>query len=341
MPASRGNGSTALRNRFSIRCSMISFAGITAVASVFEVDGRELSRTVVRDPRSWRPRSPFGRRRTPSATHGYIGTQYPLLPADRAGIAISTFGKVIKRGWDWLGLTPAAHAHISGLIEAPDLAACLTLSKNDFIRTGTRGASYLAYRKAIQEVVSRRSSRSGVTRAMPRRVRARYDSSAISSACSKISPTTSRCCGRSSIAAPEDRSGCRCQAAGNARVRLAVCGKGRRAPHRRKAERSRPLTLTRRRVRRRTAGLQRSGGFRSPIGPRRATVGSIRSSDAGVRRGTVCSWNSSRALRTRSWGVWSTARSLLMMRIPRSRAPSHRGRSDITRRSPSLSPWRP
>ena len=41
------------------------------------------------------------------------------------------------------------------MIEAPDLAACLTLSKNDFIRTGPRGASYLAYRKAIQEVVSR------------------------------------------------------------------------------------------------------------------------------------------------------------------------------------------
>lgn len=37
----------------------------------------------------------------------------------------------------------------------PDLAACLTLSKNDFIRSGPRGASYLAYRKAIQEVVSR------------------------------------------------------------------------------------------------------------------------------------------------------------------------------------------
>jgi hypothetical protein len=62
---------------------------------------------------------------------------------------------VIKRGWDWLGLTPVAPGRISGLIEAPDLAACLTLSKSDFIRTGPRGATYLAYRKAIQEVVSR------------------------------------------------------------------------------------------------------------------------------------------------------------------------------------------
>jgi len=87
-----------------------------------------------------------------------------LLPADREGIAISTFGKIIKRGWDWLGLTPASHARISGLIEASDLAACLTLSKNDFIRIGTRGASYLAYRKAIQEVISRQLAEWGDAR---------------------------------------------------------------------------------------------------------------------------------------------------------------------------------
>jgi Histidine kinase-, DNA gyrase B-, and HSP90-like ATPase len=119
----------------------------------FEVDGRELVATggpgSERVPVSIR----LGRRRTPSAT-GYI-ERHALGTADREGLAISTFGKVIKRGWDWLGLAPAGHARITGLIEAPDLAACLTLSKNDFIRSGPRGATYLAYRKAIQEVVSR------------------------------------------------------------------------------------------------------------------------------------------------------------------------------------------
>ena len=44
---------------------------------------------------------------------------------------------------------------VGGLIEIPDLAATLTLNKGDFIRTGARGAVYLAYRKAIQEAVSR------------------------------------------------------------------------------------------------------------------------------------------------------------------------------------------
>jgi hypothetical protein len=104
----------------------------------------------------------LGRRRIPSV-RGFL-ERHPALPADRAGIAVSTFGKVIKRGWDWLGLAPAAHAQVSGLIEAADLAACLTLSKNDFVRTGPRGATYLAYRKAIQEVVSRQLAEWGDAR---------------------------------------------------------------------------------------------------------------------------------------------------------------------------------
>ncbi len=118
----------------------------------------------------------LGRRRTPSAS-GFI-ERNPVVPADREGLAISTFGKVIKRGWDWLGLTPSANAPITGLIEAPDLAACLTLSKSDFIRSGARGASYLAYRKAIQEVVSRQLTAWGdrrETEARPRMARLERD----------------------------------------------------------------------------------------------------------------------------------------------------------------------
>lgn len=122
----------------------------------FEIDGGVLERTAVdgRDRASIAIR--LGRRRTPSAL-GYLERHPSAVAEDRQGIAVSTFGKVIKRGWDWLGLTPSAAvaARVGGLIEAPDLAACLTLSKSDFIRSGTRGAAYLAYRKAIQEVVSR------------------------------------------------------------------------------------------------------------------------------------------------------------------------------------------
>ena len=143
---------------------------------VFEVDGQELARVDTHRSEVVPISIRLARRRTPSAI-GYI-ERTTHLPIDREGIAISTFGKVIKRGWDWLGLAPAARAHIGGLIEVPDLAACLTLSKNDFIRSGTRGGSYLAYRKAIQEVVSRQLAEWGDARdadARPRTARLERD----------------------------------------------------------------------------------------------------------------------------------------------------------------------
>ena len=102
------------------------------------------------------------RKRRPSAM-GYLVRTDHHLPEDIQGLAVSTFGKVIKSGWDWLGLTPHVRERISGLIEVPDLAACLTLNKGDFIRVGTRGATYLAYRKAIQEAVQRQLADWGVS----------------------------------------------------------------------------------------------------------------------------------------------------------------------------------
>jgi Histidine kinase-, DNA gyrase B-, and HSP90-like ATPase len=95
----------------------------------------------------------LARKRKPSAA-GYLIHDHGPLPEERRGLAISTFGKVIKRGWDWLGLVPAAPDRVGGLVEAPALAECLTLNKSDFIRVGSRGAVYLAYRKALQEAVA-------------------------------------------------------------------------------------------------------------------------------------------------------------------------------------------
>ena len=117
-----------------------------------EVNGRTLVRA--EPPPGWSPVAVrFARKRKPSA-FGYLERHLGPLPDERRGIALSTFGKVIKRGWDWLGLMPAAADRVTGTIEAPALAESLTLSKADFIRTGPRGASYLTYRKAIQEAVS-------------------------------------------------------------------------------------------------------------------------------------------------------------------------------------------
>ncbi|HEY6553490.1 MAG TPA: ATP-binding protein, partial [Vicinamibacteria bacterium] len=90
-----------------------------------------------------------------AAALGYIERFPESIPEDRQGIAISTLGKVIRRGWDWLGVTCTSPTLVAGLVEAPGLAAVLTLNKGDFVRAGRRGITYLAYRKAVQEAASR------------------------------------------------------------------------------------------------------------------------------------------------------------------------------------------
>ncbi len=121
----------------------------------FQLNGRELSRHRRGAPVLAPIALHVGRKRKPSAV-GYLSraSEDGVIAEDKRGIAISTFGKVIKRGWDWLGVSPAAPERVTGLIEAPALASCLTLNKVDFIRSGARGATYLAFRKALQEAVS-------------------------------------------------------------------------------------------------------------------------------------------------------------------------------------------
>jgi Histidine kinase-, DNA gyrase B-, and HSP90-like ATPase len=120
----------------------------------FAVNGRPLA------PEAWQAaeRVPIAvrlpRKRKPVASGYLVHDQLPLRE-ERRGLAISTFGKVIKRGWEWLGLAPSSPERVGGLIEVPALAQALTLNKADFVRTGPRGAIYLAYRKAIQESVAR------------------------------------------------------------------------------------------------------------------------------------------------------------------------------------------
>jgi hypothetical protein len=69
------------------------------------------------------------------------------------GIGISTYGKVIKWGWDWFGVLPKSPFKIYGLVEIPALAEILTTNKNDFLRDSTSLKKYYKYRKAIQEAV--------------------------------------------------------------------------------------------------------------------------------------------------------------------------------------------
>ena len=92
------------------------------------------------------------RKRKPAA-FGFLTRVSSPLPEDLQGLAVSTLGKVIRRGWDWIGLTSSSPGLVGGLIEAPGLSAALTLNKGDFVRAGRRGITYLGYRKALQEAV--------------------------------------------------------------------------------------------------------------------------------------------------------------------------------------------
>jgi len=139
------------------------------------VNGRRLEKQRWTAPLQGRLEIRLMRKRKPSA-FGYLIRKDVSLPEEQRGLAISTYGKVIRRGWDWLGLTPSAPERVGGLIEVPELAACLTLNKGDFIRIGTRGATYLAFRKAIQEAVSKQLAAWGDARestedARPKEVR--------------------------------------------------------------------------------------------------------------------------------------------------------------------------
>jgi hypothetical protein len=119
----------------------------------FSIDGRPLERARALAGRERAPlvvRLP--RKRKPAAL-GYLERVGAPLPEDRQGLAVSTLGKVIRRGWDWTGLASASPGLVGGLVEAPGLSTALTLNKGDFVRAGRRGITYLAYRKAIQEAV--------------------------------------------------------------------------------------------------------------------------------------------------------------------------------------------
>lgn len=140
--------------------------------TVFEVNGETLRKQASPASETAPLAIRAGRKRKPSAA-GYLFREPVSLPEDLRGLAISTYGKIIKRGWDWLGVSPNAPERIGGLIEVPALAASLTLNKGDFIRTGQRGAAYLAFRKAIQEAVVRQLSAWGDSREQPEAARPR------------------------------------------------------------------------------------------------------------------------------------------------------------------------
>ncbi len=104
-------------------------------------EGRRESFGVFRGPR----RKPIG--------IGFLVKHTTELDESQRGVAVSTFGKVIKRGWDWLGILPRNPNYVTGVVEVPALAEILTTSKTDFLKDASSLQKYYACRKSIQSAI--------------------------------------------------------------------------------------------------------------------------------------------------------------------------------------------
>lgn len=116
----------------------------------FEVNGRPLPREASTEDRAILAVR-MGRKRKPALVGVLSRTPTPIAD-DRTGVAVATLGKTIRSGREWLRLSPADANRIHGLFEVPGLAESLTLNKSDFLRTGPRDATYLAFRKATRRL---------------------------------------------------------------------------------------------------------------------------------------------------------------------------------------------
>jgi hypothetical protein len=94
----------------------------------------------------------IGRGREPVGI-GFLRKSNKELSEEERGIAIATYGKVIKRGWDWIGIAPRNPMKLTGIVEIPNLSEILTINKADFLKDAGSLQKYYRYRKAIQEAI--------------------------------------------------------------------------------------------------------------------------------------------------------------------------------------------
>lgn len=86
---------------------------------------------------------------------GYIARRDPSSAPNPHinGLTVSAYGKVVKCGWEWIGVSPKSYDEVYGAVEVPGLAALLTTNKTDFLHDGASLKKYYRYRKAVQAAV--------------------------------------------------------------------------------------------------------------------------------------------------------------------------------------------
>jgi hypothetical protein len=96
----------------------------------FSVNGESVTAPSAASPGSVRPFTVRMGARSRLVGAGRLFVAPGPVPEESRGLAVSTYGKVIKRGWEWLGIAPLRPDLVCGLVEAPMLASLLTISKS-------------------------------------------------------------------------------------------------------------------------------------------------------------------------------------------------------------------
>ncbi len=123
----------------------------------FFVNNEEVSLSNLDLPRPFKTfKISIGKRSKKVAGFGYLAKNKELKNNENKkymGLAVSTYGKIIKSGWEWIGILPKEPSLIQGVVEIPALAEILTTNKMDFLRDAVSLKKYYQYRKAIQEAI--------------------------------------------------------------------------------------------------------------------------------------------------------------------------------------------
>lgn len=87
---------------------------------------------------------------------GWLARLAGKAPNERhiaSGLSVSTYGKVIKTGWEWVGIMPKSATELVGIVELPALSEVLTTNKSDFLTDAVHLRKFYRLRKAVQQAI--------------------------------------------------------------------------------------------------------------------------------------------------------------------------------------------
>ena len=87
---------------------------------------------------------------------GWLARLAGRAPSERhitSGLSVSTYGKVIKTGWEWVGIMPKSAESLCGLVEIPALSEVPTTNKSDFLTDAVHLRKFYRLRKAVQQAI--------------------------------------------------------------------------------------------------------------------------------------------------------------------------------------------